>query len=280
VQLQNTDAAALFALVPPDLSVLVYAPHEAPKEAAYVINGPDLGTGSYLVADVLSGQPIMQQGDPTERRAIASLTKLMTAVVAAEQLDLESEVLVTQEQYVQTLVPRLPGHSRTTLYNLLQLLMIESSNEAAEVIATQMGRERFIEAMNQKADALGLSATVFTDPSGLDNGNQSSLRDLATLATYIYEQHRFIFTLSIEEEVVRAQRPDDFVDLENFNIVPDLTDLRGGKIGETTAAGQTSLTVHEVTVGDVVRPIVIVLLGSDSRDADVTAIHRYFTERF
>lgn len=280
VQLRNNDAAALFALVPDELSVLVYAPHQVPAAAGYVVNGPDIGKGTYLVADVLTGQPIMQRGTTTERRSIASLTKLMTAVVAAEQLDLESEVLITQERYVQSLVPRLEGRSRTTLYNLMQLLMIESSNEAAEVIAAQMGRERFIEAMNQKADSLGLSATVFTDPSGLDAGNQSSLRDLATLTSYVFEQHRFIFTLSVEEEVVRTERPDDFVNLQNFNIVPELTDLIGGKIGETMAAGQTSVTVHSVAVAGESRPIVVVLLGSDSRDADVTTIHQYFIDRF
>ena len=61
------------------------------------------------------------------------------------------------------------------MYSLLQLLLLESSNEAAEVIAGEVGREEFIKAMNAKAVQLGMLNTTFTDPSGLDDGNVSTL---------------------------------------------------------------------------------------------------------
>ena len=73
----------------------------------------------------------------------------------------------------------------------------------------------------------------------------------------------------------------EFGELQNFNTVDGLTNVTGGKIGETTAAKQTSITIHARTDSNgVQRPIAIVLLGSNSRNADVTFIYNYFDERF
>tara|TARA_B100000508_G_scaffold139530_1_gene138059 strand:+ start:1458 stop:2807 length:1350 start_codon:yes stop_codon:yes gene_type:complete len=274
-----SDAAALAALVASGTPVLVHTPENTVTAGALTPRGPQLAVRSYLVKDLSSDETLAAYNADLVA-PIASLTKLMTALVVAEEFDLEGEVPVIAEQHATTLVPRLSGIHRTTVFDLLQLLLLESSNEAAEVLATQMGREQFIAAMNDRATALGLSATTFTDPSGLDDGNQSSARDIYTLTQYLERNYPFLLHVSAREQAVEATREHDFSDLDNFNGIAGLETFVGGKIGETEAAKQTSLTVHEIDFGGGARPVAIVVLGSDSRSADVTALHNYALERY
>ncbi len=277
--LGSTDAASLATLVRPGTPVLVHMPQRAVTMSTLTPRGPELPVRSYLVHNVRTGETLLASA-ADEIVPIASLTKLMTALIATEQFDLEGEIVVDQEQYVTTLVSRLPGTYQTTVYDLLQLLLLESSNEAAEVLATHLGRDAFIAAMNTRAESLGLTQTTFTDPSGLDNGNQSSARDIATLTAYLYEHHPYILRISSIENAVAAARTNDFSDLDNFNPIEGLSTFIGGKIGETEAARQTSATIHELPLGDDTYPVLLVVLGSEARDADVTTLHEYLLEQY
>lgn len=279
ITLATSDAASLATLVRPGTPVLVHAPVAAATTTTLTPRGPALPVRSYLAYD-LNTETMLAAQDVDAVVPIASLTKLMTALVVSEQYDLEGEVVVDQELYVTTLVPRLPGTFQTTVYDLLQLLLLESSNEAAEVLATQIGREAFIGAMNERATELGLTDSVFTDPSGLDNGNQSSARDLLTLTQHLLTHHPYILRISSAENAVAAARTNAFDNLDNFNPIDGLDTFVGGKIGETEAARQTSVTIHELPLGESVRPVVLVVLGSESRNADVTTLHSYLLEQY
>jgi D-alanyl-D-alanine carboxypeptidase len=134
--------------------------------------------------------------------------------------------------------------------------------------------------MNQKATAIGMADTTFTDPSGLDDGNISTLHDLLRLAQYIYNNRSFIFKLTADQYTTTAYAADEFGELRNFNRFADLEDFYGGKVGETLAAGATSLTLHHMTVDGVERMVVIMVLGSEDRTADALRLHSYFQERF
>jgi D-alanyl-D-alanine carboxypeptidase len=132
------------------------------------------------------------------------------------------------------------------MYSLLQLLLVESSNEAAEFIAGIVGRERFVTLMNEKAGALGLANTTFTDPSGLDSGNTSSVGDLLRLAQYIYNNRSFILELSVNQDIQTAYKKGQFGKLENFNTIEGVDSFIGGKVGDTLAAGQTSVSCSRI----------------------------------
>lgn len=280
ITLSNTDAAAVAAFATTGVPMLLRtSSHVVADTPALTPRGPILGVRSYGVYDLKTENPLASYQD-TATYPIASLTKLMTALVVAEEYDLEGEIDIHQERYADSLVPRLGSETRTSVYDLLQLLLLESSNEAAEVLASHMGRERFIALMNEQAAVLGMQATTYADPSGIDNGNQSSVADLYTLTQYIYEQYPFLLTLTAQENAVEAARVSDFTNLQNFNEVSGLTTFVGGKIGETEAARQTSITVHEFTFGTTIRPIVIIVLGSESRAADVTTLHNYIQNRY
>lgn len=279
IRLADSDAEKIYNLVTLKTPVLVHEAPVTPDAFLYEPKIPELDTPNYLIADVESNT-VLASSDLDTVVPIASLTKLMTALVAAEYINLDTRVSVTQPTFVQSLIPRLGGLGTVSMYSLLQLLLVESSNEAAQVIADQVGQAKFVGYMNEKAASIGLKNTHFADPSGLNAGNTSTVRDLLGLITYVYTTRQFIVDLTANQDLPTAYISGEFGTLSNFNEVKGLENFIGGKVGETTAAGQTSVTLHKIKVKGVERVIAIVLLGSDSRNADVTELLRYATERF
>lgn len=279
IRLDTEDAESLFNRVAVGTPILVHEPRAVSDDFQYEPSIPDMAAPHYLLADI-NNSTVLASSNLESSVPIASLTKLMTALVAAEYINLDRRVPVNEENFVPSIIPRLEGRETVSMYSLLQLLLLESSNEAAELIAEQMGREVFIERMNEKAEAIGMTDTTFTDPSGLDDGNISTLRDLLRLAQYIYTNRSFIFKLTADQYTATAYTADEFGALRNFNRFADLTDFYGGKVGETRVAGETSLTLHRMTADDTERMVVILVLGSQDRTADALRLHNYFLERF
>lgn len=271
IRIANDKAEALFKEVVAGMPVLVYQKTKEKDHFVYTATVQNISAPHYLIADIETGT-MLAASDLATPVPIASLTKLMTAVIASEKLDLDGRVQVTSPNFVQSLIPRLQDRTSVGVYSLLQLLLVESSNEAAEVIAGEYGRAAFIEEMNAKAKQLGMFQTAYTDPSGLDNGNISTLQDLFLLTQYIHENRTFIFDITAKEKATGARDTGEFSDLNNFNDVEDLNNFVGGKIGETTAAGKTSVSLHDVSIQGNTRTVAIILLGAETRDADVRAL--------
>ncbi len=279
IRLENEDAEKLYNLVEEGIPVLVYEQPTQEENFVYEPKVPELKTPHYLIADVQSST-VLASSDLEKAAPIASVTKLMTALVAAEFINLDTSVFVNEPTFVQSLVPRLGDRSKVSMYSLLQLLLVESSNEAAEVIASQLGKEEFVNKMNQKALSLGMVSTNFADPSGLSAENTSSLSDLLRLAQYIYTNRSFILELTANQNLATAHIGGEFGELINFNKVEDLDNFIGGKVGETIAAGQTSVTLHKIKVKGDERVVAIIILGSDNRNEDVKQLLNYAQERF
>ena len=279
IRIANADAQKLYEQTVAGTPVLVYK--RAPQKDHFVYAAEVSGVSAphYLIADIESGT-IIAASDLHIAVPIASVTKLMTAVVTSEKLDLDSRIQVTSPNFVQSLVPRLQDRSSASVYSLLQILLVESSNEAAEVIAGEYGRSKFIEEMNSKAKQLGMLESTFVDPSGLGNGNTSTLADLFRLSQYIHSNRTFIFEITAKEKLTGVRDTGEFSDLSNFNEVDELNNFVGGKIGETSAAGQTSVSLHEVSIQGSTRTVAIILLGSDGRDEDVRTLMRFVEEQY
>ncbi len=279
IRLTTEDAKQLYSRVKLETPILVHELDDMADEFLYEPKVPELLTPHYLIADVESST-VLAASDLDVPAPIASVTKLMTALVAAEHLNLDSSVSISQSSFVTSLIPRLGDRTKVSMYSLLQLLLVESSNEAAEVIAAQVGRERFIELMNEKGRALGLTKTTFADPSGLSAENISTLSDLLRLAQYIHTNRSFILELTANQDLPTAYVSGEFGTLVNFNKVENLDNFLGGKVGETIAAGQTSVTLHRLRVKGENRTLAIILLGSSDRDSDVNALYEYAKQRF
>jgi D-alanyl-D-alanine carboxypeptidase len=279
IELESDDAKELFAQISLGTPVLVYESPTVREPFLYEPKVPELATPHYLIADIESNT-VLASSDLDFAVPIASLTKLMTAVVAAEYINLDTRIPTVEPTFVQSLVPRLGDRATVSMYSLLELLLLESSNEAAEVIASEVGREQFIAHMNERAKALGMNSTVFTDPSGIDAGNVSSVSDLLRLIQYIYDKRRFIVDISAGAALPDVYTTGEFANIQNFNDISGLDSFIGGKIGETTAAGQTSVTLHTLNVKGTERIIAVIVLGSTGRTADVTALMQYAEDRF
>lgn len=278
LRLQSNDAQTLYELVSADTAVLVHKARPTSDSFVYEPRVPDLSADHYLVADI-ENNTVLASSELRATSSIASLTKLMTALVAVEQLALDTTISLTSMNYPTTSIPRLHTRSSASVYSLLELLLLESSNEAAYAIATHQGRDQFIADMNDKAAALGLADTQFTDSFGLDDGNVSTLADLYSLTQYIYRHQQFIFTLSREQADTPAIG-GQFGPLQNFNTFGDSINFVGGKVGQTLAAGETAITLYRVPIQGSQRIVAIMVLGSESRRQDTKQLYQYLQDRY
>lgn len=280
IRLGDESAEALYQNVSVGTPVLVHA--DATKERdtfVYEPQVPEIDTPHYFIADVDNGT-ILAASDLNSPAPVASLVKLMTAVVAAEKINLDGRIRVASPTFVTSLIPRLAERSSVSMYSLLQLLLVESSNEAAETIAGEIGRDEFIEAMNAKARQLGMMNTHFDDPSGLSAENVSTVGDLYRLATYIQKNRSFIFEITTNNELSSAYVGGEFNGLVNFNSIKGMDSFVGGKVGETLAAGQTSVSLHKLDFQGEKRTLVVILLGSDNRTEDIEKLISYVQNRY
>lgn len=280
IRLSSSDAERVFGQLEEKMPILVHTNAPAPEPTKdFVSKVPNFPTPYYLIADAQS-DTVLAVGDAHGAVPIASLTKLMAALVVTEELSLDEMVSVGEENLITTLVPRLKDRNQVSVYSLLQVLLVESSNEAAEVLAAAVGREKFVALMNKKALELGMVDTVFTDPSGLESTNVSSVNDLWWLMRHLHRHYPLIISLTNQSSEVPEGVSDAFTGLTNFNLLETDVTFVGGKIGETEAAGQTSVTIHRLSFGGTSRDVIIVILGSNARTADVTALLSYLQGRF
>nr|WP_240762282.1 D-alanyl-D-alanine carboxypeptidase family protein [Paenibacillus thalictri] len=160
--------------------------------------------------DVQSGRILYsQQGDKPLR--IASLTKIMTAIVAIENGKLEDKVKVGQNAYAKegsSIYLRLG--EEMTLHNMLYGLMLRSGNDAATAIAEDVGGslDGFVFMMNQKAQELGMKNTVFRNPHGLEaEDHRSSANDMARLTAYALKNP--VFAEIVKTKMKKAPNPNE-----------------------------------------------------------------------
>jgi D-alanyl-D-alanine carboxypeptidase len=131
---------------------------------------PDIRAAAAIIFDPSSGQVLWQE-NAQDRRSIASITKVMTALVFVEdQPDLSQVVTMERADTFAASTTYLRTNERVTLDNLLHLTLIASDNAAARALArlSHGGTAAFVERMNEKAIELGLESTSFSDPSGPD----------------------------------------------------------------------------------------------------------------
>jgi D-alanyl-D-alanine carboxypeptidase len=167
---------------------------------------PDLpihGQAAYLVD--LDTRMVMWERDPETARAPASLTKLITAMVAVDDagsLDRVVDVTLGATQVVPS-VMGLSAGEHVTVRQLLDGLFLDSGNDAAEALAQGIvPRDRFIRQMNQKAKSIGLTGSHFVNPSGLDApGHGMSAHDLAHTAAYLDQYYPELAAIAATKDV-------------------------------------------------------------------------------
>ncbi len=179
-----------------DFSTLWLAIHPQPSLAIH-------GQAAYLVD--LDTRQVLWARDPETSRAPASLTKLITAMVAVDDAgSLDRTVVVPKEamQVIPSVMGLSPGE-QVTVRELLDGLFLDSGNDAAEALARGIvPRDRFMRQMNQKAKSIGLTASHFVNPSGLDApGHGMSAHDLAHAAAYLVTYYPALAAIASSRDV-------------------------------------------------------------------------------
>ena len=241
----------------------------------------ELKSGVALVLDQDTNEVLFSKNSQAVL-PIASLTKLMTALVVTEsQLPLDEAITLSQDD-VDT---EKGSHSRlkvgTTLTRgeMLHLALMASENRAAHALGRYYpgGLEAFVGVMNQKAFALGMTDTKYVEPTGLSSRNQSSARDLATLVNAAY-QHQIIRELSTspEYQVAVGNRQLQFRNTNGLVRNPTW-DIGLQKTGYISEAGRC-LVMQAQLAG---RKLIMVFLdsaGKYSRIGDAERVRKWINE--
>lgn len=225
---------------------------------------------SYLVADLNTGTLFLSQ-NINQRLPIASITKLMTAVVADETLGLDTKTTITSEA-INTYGTQgeLKKGETYSVYNLFYPLLLESSNDAGEALAQTSNRLEFISEMNKKALSMGLFNTVYEDASGLSSGNISTVTDLFKLTQYISKYREYIFEISTETKKEIGKKTW----FSNSRFRSD-SDYIGGKNGYTDEALKTQIVLFEEKISEEKRTVAYIILRSDDVAHDVKVLRDY-----
>jgi D-alanyl-D-alanine carboxypeptidase (penicillin-binding protein 5/6) len=206
-----------------------------------------------LLVDLDDGQVLFAKA-PEVQRPVASLTKVMTALIVLERLDLNDHVTVSPSA---VFAPNDFGASSTlglragehrTVRELLYALLLQSSNDAAVALAIEVsGSEaRFVSAMNRRAGQLGMRSTRFFSPNGLDDRGHSSAHDLAVLVRAAYETTGFAPIVATKFKTIPAPKGVKPRRIQNRNALLWLyPGAIGAKTGSTAGAGYCVIGVAE-----------------------------------
>ena len=254
----------------------------AGAQTAAAAEPPPATTGAAaLVMDARTGD-VIHAVKARERRPIASVTKLMTALLTLERARLDD--VFTAAPYAASPVESkigLMAGERMTVRDLLTALVLESANDAAVTLAEGVAgsREAFVREMNRRAVTLGLRDTSYANPIGFDDpDNYSSARDLARLARRLLRKREFARIADLPVATLKSGARPRTIDNRNV-LVQRYPFVSGVKTGHTLGAGYVLIGSGAVRGARVIT----VTLGAPSeaaRDADTLALLRWGLEQF
>lgn len=236
---------------------------------------PMLRSTAFMVQEVHSGRVLLQK-NANVAVPIASITKLMTAMVVLDAHQSLSEVIEVTDDDVDRLKgssSRLPVGTRLSREDMLHLALMASENRAASALARNYpgGLHAFIEAANVKTKMMGLSDTHFYDPTGLNKNNVSSAHDLAIMVANAsrYPLIREFSTTPEYTADLREGRPRTFHNTNSLVKSPDWQ-IDVQKTGFINESGKC--LVMQAWVGD--KQLAIVLLDSSGRYTRIADANR------
>lgn len=236
-------------------------------------NSPVISATSALAYDLTTNK-IIYTKSPNMQLPMASLTKIMTAIVALEHPLSANRYIVQDKALVGEDSMGLTTGEVLTLSDLLYGLMLHSANDAAEVLAYNypQGRSAFVSAMNEKAIALGLKNTHFTNPSGLEgDGKQyTTASDLLVISQYAMANFPIFATIAATFDYTIAQTNlHKAFYLENeTNLISSYPGVKGIKTGYTPEAGLCLVTYLDYGG----HQIIAVILNSENRRGEMKDI--------
>ncbi len=232
---------------------------------------PELTAKAFLIYDTRNEKVIFSK-EPGRVLPVASLTKLLTAVISLDFLDPQEVITITGDSYnVDGEGADFRLEERFYFKDLLGAMLVKSSNDAALAIAKTLEQktgENFVGLMNRRARQIGMAESRFIDPAGLSDDGFSTARDLLRLARYSenYPEIWRLFGLrSLDINSVDGKLAHHF---ESTNkLWPLLPNLKGGKTGYTDGALGCMILAEYLPEQD--SSLIIIVLGSTDRFGEV-----------
>ncbi len=271
-------AAALFAPagLPPAVEAAL-----PPADGLTAPPPPEVTAQAWILYDDTYGQ-VLAEHQADQQRAIASTTKIMTALVVLDVADPGEPVEISENATLvgESEVGLTPGEEGWTVWDMLAALLVRSANDAAVALAEHAAGsvEGFADLMNAKAAALGLRNSRFVNPHGLDQQNHySSARDLLVMALAGMEDERFARLVAIRStDLPAAPDGEPRVVLNSNKLLSEYPGAVGVKTGYTNDAILTLVASAERSG----RRLYAVVLGSTAHFADAAALLDYGFDEF
>lgn len=226
---------------------------------------PTVSADSAIVIDFATGD-VLYQKNPLDRHQLASITKLLTAIVALEEYQWNSDKYISM---TQTAFDTYGGNSlqvgeQFKVEDIMRASLMMSSNDAAQLLAEQFGgTDVFVAKMNQKAMDLNMEGSKFFNSHGLDQkpqSNYSTAADIVKLTQYIYDKHPELMEVLRQRETTITSQSGQVIRIGNTNELLGISSqMIGAKTGLTNEAGETLSSVVSIKG----RVVGIVVLQSD-----------------
>jgi D-alanyl-D-alanine carboxypeptidase (penicillin-binding protein 5/6) len=233
---------------------------------------------SYMVADLSTGA-VFAGSNVAARWPTASLTKLMTATLIFDQLATSTQITITPQMFAadpdeHTLV--IGG--TYTVEDLLHVMLMPSSNVAAQAMADYLGQVQFMNEMNARAEQWGMTDTYFADPSGISAANESSAHDLLILAQHVYNNYPGILALTdTPATTITELNSGKKITVRSINTFVGQPNFIGGKTGNTDQAGGNLLSIFN----NGGHPVLIIVLGAPTLPfKDTSALYSWFQANY
>ncbi len=243
---------------------------------------PVVSAKSFLLYDTKNAKTLISR-DANKQLPIASLTKLLTALVALDNLNPEDTIEI-QKESMNVGGEGADFYLKEKFYfqDILKAMLIKSSNDAASAIARAVEQKtgsNFIELMNQKAIQVGLTNSKFLDPAGLNDEAYSTAQDLLKLVRYSKRFKEIWSSLGSRNADITSQDKKFLHHIISTNkLFNSLPNIVGGKTGYTD--GALGCIIVEERLDKVGSSLVVIVLGSNDRFEDASKIITWAEKAF
>ena len=261
---------------PPQKENIPVIEKTGPSEASLLAESasaakPPNGLTDSLIGPSAAAAYLINNGEPLyifrgeKQWPIASVTKLMSSLIARRLIQ-ETEI-VTMDKKAVAAYGEAGGFKvgeRVTAEDLVQAMLIVSSNDATEALANYYDQKKFIAEMNNLATVIGMTNTVFIDATGLSPGNLSTPNDLNKLVQFIWLEDPEIFAITRSPTVNIIDIPSgQSRKLSNINLFTGRSNFLGGKTGQIPDSDGNLVSIFSVSGKS--SPVVIIVLGAKDR---------------
>jgi len=248
-----------------------------PESARPKVISPTVIAAAAFVGEIGNPYPLFEKN--TESRwALASLTKLMTALVAKKVFSSGETIIITPDAIAEE--GNAGGFREGEMYTakeLIEAMLVTSSNDAAFALAEHYGFPKFLEEMRRQTVALGMQQTSFFDVAGLSVLNQGTAWDLERLATFLLETHPEILEITAKPTTAITELGTQMTrKLQSTNRFAGTPGFIGGKTGYTGEAGGNLISVFD----EKGRRFLIIVFGSDDRFSETETLRSWIRNNF